>query len=101
MVWRSDPQMPHARVCTSTCPSPGTGSGTSSTTMRPARRTAAFTTTTARLFRLLFLGVLMDRLHDGGARPAHALGSVGDGPGPGLDQGSGRVLQRGHHVAGQ
>src|SRR5947209_10755047 len=116
-VCRSDPQMPHARVCTSTCPSPGMGSGTSSTTMRAARSTAAFTTTavsfrllfhfdccfisTAVSFRLLFFGVLLDGLHDGGARPAHELGPVGDGPVARLDQGAGRVLQRRHDVAGE
>src|SRR5262249_32975601 len=40
-AWRSEPQMPHASVFTRTSPAPGTGSGTSSTTRRASRITAA------------------------------------------------------------
>src|SRR6266568_1932023 len=96
---RSEPQMPHAFVCTSTCPSPGTGSATSSTTMRPPRSTAAFISTAPSF--LLFLGVLLDGLHDGGARPAHQLGPVGDRPVPGLHERARRVLERRHNLAGE
>src|SRR5438105_6008750 len=94
-VCRSEPQMPQARVRTSTCPGPGTGSATSSTSSRPPRMTAAFTSAA------LTLGVvLLDRLHDGRSRRAGELLAVGGGPVARLHQRAGRVLERGHHVLG-
>ena len=40
-VWRSEPQIPHASVRTSTWPGPGVGSAMSSTTSSLSRMTAA------------------------------------------------------------
>ena len=40
-AWRSEPQMPQARVLTSTSPGPGSGRGRSATTRRRLRITAA------------------------------------------------------------
>src|SRR5438270_2987960 len=116
-AWRSDPQIPHAFVCTSTWPSPGTGSATSSTTICPPRRIAAFISTaasfrlllhfnccfisTAVSFRLLVFGVLLDGLHDRRAGATHELGAVGDRPIAGLDQRAGRVLEGRHHLGGE